>query len=178
MNGDQLPRFYAALGDLDNQIQADFLRLLLFTGLRRTSAMALRWEQVDFASRVIRLPAKQLKGGKRPLDLPMTDYLRDLFVARRALGDDGPWVFSADSESGHLEEPSFALGEIAKATAIAGARAAGVEIDDDDDVPQDVIDKFGIVISCHDLRRTFITHAEGTDITTRAQGACQSRRRR
>jgi integrase len=165
LNGDQLPVFYTALGDLENKIQADFLRVVLFTGLRRASAAALRWEQVDFASRVIRLPAKQLKGGKRRLDLPMTDYLRDLLVARRVLGDDGGWVFPADSESGHLEEPAFALGEVAKATAIAGARAAGVKIDDDDDVPQGVIDKYGVAVSCHDLRRTFITVAESTDIS-------------
>ena len=164
LNGDQLPVFYAALDGLENKVQADFLRVVLFTGLRRASAAALRWEQVDFASRVIRLPAKQLKGGKRRLDLPMTDYLRDLLVARRALGDDGGWVFPADSESGHLEEPAFALAMIAKTTAITGARAAGVEIDDDD-VPQDVIDKYGVVVSCHDLRRTFITVAESTDIS-------------
>ena len=165
LNGDQLPIFYAALDGLENNIQADFLRVVLFTGLRRASAGALRWDQVDFASRVIRLPAKQLKGGKRRLDLPMTDYLRDLLVARRALGDDGGWVFPANSESGHLEEPAFALGEVAKTTAIAGAKAAGVEIDDDDDVPQEVINKYGVVVSCHDLRRTFITVAEATDIS-------------
>ena len=81
--------------------------MVLFTGLRRNEAATLRWDDVDLQSRMIRLPAKRTKAGRK-LDLPMSDYLHDLLTARRAIGRDGPYVFSADSKSGHTEEPRFA----------------------------------------------------------------------
>ncbi len=135
-----LPAFHAALMDptvVPNPVHRDYLRLVLFTGLRRNEAASLRWDGVDFDEQFIRLPAASTKSGRR-LDLPMSDYLFDLLQARHALGHDGPFVFPANSKSGHIEEPRYALDEIEKAT--------------------------GIKITIHDLRRTFITVAESCDI--------------
>ncbi|HVC52073.1 MAG TPA: integrase arm-type DNA-binding domain-containing protein, partial [Stellaceae bacterium] len=134
---DELPRFYTAVDALPNHAAADYLKLLLFTGLRRREAAALRWDEVDLAARVMRLPATKTKA-KRKLDLPMSDFVRDLLISRRAIGNDGGWVFGANSASGHIEEPKGALAAVAKAA--------------------------GISVSAHDLRRTFVTVAEGTDI--------------
>jgi integrase len=141
ITADQLPAFYAALGDAENRTAADYVRLMLFTGLRRGEAAALRWSEIDFAGRLIRLPARRLKAGRK-LDLPMSSVVRDLLVARRALGDDDGWVFGADSKSGHIEEPRAALDPVAEKT--------------------------GIRVSAHDLRRTFATVAESTDISVAA----------
>jgi integrase len=138
VRADQLADFYRAVEALPNRTAADYIKLLLFTGLRRREAAGLRWEEVDFATKVIRLPAARTKAGRK-LDLPMASFVRDLLVARRALGNDGGWVFGADSRSGHIEEPKFALDQVAKAT--------------------------GIVVSAHDLRRTFITMAESADVS-------------
>ncbi|HYU12569.1 MAG TPA: tyrosine-type recombinase/integrase [Stellaceae bacterium] len=135
---DQLPAFYAAVDALPSRTAVDYIKLLLFTGLRRNEAAALLWEEIDFAERVIRLPAKRTKA-RRKLDLPMSDFVRNMLVARRALGRDGPFVFPADSRSGHLTEPKFPLAQVARDT--------------------------GIAISAHDLRRTYTTVAEGTDIS-------------
>ena len=74
-----------------------------------------------------------------PLDLPMTNFVRDLLITRRALGDDGPFVFAADSRSGHIEEPKFAFQQVAQ--------------------------RSGIAVSCHDLRRTYVTVAEAADVS-------------
>ena len=92
---------------------------------------------VDLDEQFIRLPGESTKSGRR-LDLPISDYLFDLLQARYALGRDGPYVFPANSKSGHIEEPRYALDEIENAT--------------------------GIKITIHDLRRTFITVAESCDI--------------
>jgi len=59
--------------------------------LRRNEAAALRWDEIDLAERVIRLPAKRTKAGRK-LDLPMSDLVRDLLIARRALGHEGAFV--------------------------------------------------------------------------------------
>jgi integrase len=143
VTADQLPAFYAALDGnvVENRTAADYCKLMLFTGMRRNEAAALRWSEVDLAARLIRLPARRTKAGRR-LDLPMSRLVRDLLVARRTLGDDGGWVFGADSKSGHIEEPRAALAAVADAT--------------------------GIKISAHDLRRTFVTIAESTDISVAA----------
>jgi len=135
---DRLGEFYRAVDGLPSRTHRDYLLLLLFTGLRRNEAAALRWEEVDFADRLIRLKAGRTKAGRR-LNLPMCDLVRGLLVARRAMGNDGPFVFGADSRSGHIEEPKFPLAQVAKAT--------------------------GVVASAHDLRRTYITIAEATDIS-------------
>jgi integrase len=134
----ELPKFYAAVEELPNRTAADYIKLLLFTGLRRREGAALPWDEVDFATKVIRLPGLRAKS-KRKLDLPMSSFVRDLLVARRNIGNDGGWVFGANSESGHIEEPKFAFEEIAEAT--------------------------GIRVSPHDLRRTFVTVAESSDIS-------------
>jgi integrase len=123
---------------LDNLNVRDFIKLLLFSGLRRNEGAALRWDEIDFATKTIRLPAKRLKNSRK-LDLPMTSFVRDLLVVRRAIGNDHGWVFGAHSRSGHLEEPSSAFDVIAEKT--------------------------GIRISSHDLRRTYITVAESCDIS-------------
>jgi integrase len=86
--------------------------------MRGGEAAALRWEEVDFGLRVIRLPAKRTKAGRK-LELPMTDIVRDRLVARQSIGRDASgFVFPANSRSGHIEEPRFALRLVKEATNI------------------------------------------------------------
>ena len=140
VTADQLPAFYAAVRALDNPVAADYLTLLLFCGLRREEAASLEWADVDLAARVLRIPAARTKGARK-LDLPLTDFVRDLLVARRTMGTDR-FVFPSNGASGHIAEPKFPLQQVALAT--------------------------GIKISAHDLRRTFITVAESCDISPMA----------
>jgi integrase len=137
VRADDLKKFHDATSALPNPIARDYVRLLLFTGLRRREAAALKWADVDFKAGMIRLAAATMKSGRK-LDLPMSDVVRDLLVARRALGD-ARFVFPANSKSGHIEEPRAALDVVAAAA--------------------------GIAISVHDLRRTFISVAESCDIS-------------
>jgi integrase len=134
---ERLPEFHDAIMALDNAVARDFLRVLLFSGLRRRECASLTWDCVDFVNGVLRIPARSTKAG-RALDVPMSDVLRDIFVARRAIGRDR-YVFPANSRSGHIEEPRSFLAAISAAT--------------------------DITVSCHDLRRVYATAAESTDIS-------------
>lgn len=136
VRADQLPAFYAAVRDLPNAVARDYILLLLFTGLRRREAAGLRWDDVDLKAGLIRLPATRTKA-RRKLDLPMTDFVRDMLIARRQIG--GIQVFPADSKTGYIAEPKFAFYLIWKAC--------------------------GVRVSPHDLRRTFLTVAESVDIS-------------
>lgn len=138
VNASDLPGFYQSLIKLQNSVHRDYLLLVLFTGLRRREAASLRWDDLDLIEGVIRIPASSTKA-KRKLDLPMSDFICDLLASRRDVGRDGPFVFPAISESGHIEEPRFALDQAAAA--------------------------IGIKVTVHDLRRTFITIAESCDIS-------------
>ena len=132
VRGDDLPKFYAAVSNLPNPVARDFILLMLFTGLRRREAASLRWDDVDFAGGVIRLPAARTKSGRK-FDVPMSTFVKDLLIARRAIGN-MEFVFPADSASGHIEEPKAPL------RLVKGA--------------------CGIEVSAHDLRRTFLSVAE------------------
>ena len=135
----ELPAWYRAVEELPNPVQRDYLKLMLFTGLRRNEAACLTWDQVDLRARLLTIAENK---ASRTLQLPLSDYLLDLLVARRAIGLAGPWVFPANSRSGHIEEPRAALEAVAEAC--------------------------GIWVSVHGLRRTFITIAESCDLSAYA----------
>jgi integrase len=137
VRSDQLPEFFKAVNALENKIHRDYLLMLLFTGMRRRECASLRWDHVDLGNKALRVPAANTKSGTK-LDLPLTDFLLNMLVARRALGN-GDFVFPSNSKSGHLEEPKFALNLVKEAT--------------------------GIAVSPHDLRRSFATVAASCNIS-------------
>jgi integrase len=139
VNTDQLPAFYAAVQVLP-PIARDFTLLMLFTGMRRSEAASLQWADIDLTERVLRVPATRTKN-KRALALPMSDVVRDLLVARRALGKDNSGYVFPSSHGGHIHSAH-------------GQRHFDT-----------IAEETGIRVSAHDLRRTFITVAESTDIS-------------
>lgn len=155
VRAEELPVFFQAALALPSAIQRDLVLLGLFTGLRDREASGLQWREIDLTQRIIQLPASRMKA-HRPFQLPMNDVVYGLLVARRALGNDGPFVFAGNSKAGHAKSFTFALRQIHAAT--------------------------GIQSSPHDLRRTFATvaaqceiaplamkllvaHSVGTDVT-------------
>jgi integrase len=133
---EKLADFYAATLELQPMLK-DFVLLLLFTGLRRREAAALRWSEIDFTRKTITLSGARTKT-RKPLDVPMCDFVHDLLVARRQLGN-GLFVFPSYGKSGHLEH-------VGDAMKILG-------------------EKIGHKFSCHDLRRTLITACEAIDLS-------------
>ena len=129
----RLADFYAAVQDLPD-MGRDFWTLLLFTGLRRKEAAALRWSEISFEERLIRLPAVRVKT-RSALDLPMTSYVADMLIARRALGN-GEFVFP--SRDSHIRGDSWTK-TLRKAT--------------------------GLRFSIHDARRTFATCGEASGVS-------------
>lgn len=113
----------------------DFLLTTLFTGMRRSEVLALRWENIDLKAKTLHLP--NTKNGD-PLTLPLSEFLAQLLSDRAEAAAGSPWVFPGPGRSGHLIETKKFLQRVA-----AGA---------------------GVSFTLHDLRRTFITIAESLDV--------------
>jgi integrase len=137
VRADQMPAFHAAVLSLPNEVARDWIRLMMFSGMRRSEAASLRWDDVDFAQQVIHVPAVVTKPG-RGFDLPMSDYIFDMLVKRRALGD-GQFVFPGNAQCGHIVDTGRPIKQIEELC--------------------------GIRISAHDLRRGYIRLAEALDLS-------------
>ncbi len=130
----ELHAWYEAVNKLENTTLRDYLLLVLFTGLRREEAAQLEWSRVDMQARTLTILDTK---NRQPHVLPLSDFLFDLLNSRKAT-QNSPYVFAGNGEGGHIVEPRK---QMAKVTA-----------------------QTGITFTVHDLRRTFITIAEGLDI--------------
>lgn len=112
----------------------DYLLVVLLTGLRRSEAMQLKWENIDFKAKSLTI--SDTKNHEQHV-LPLPDFLYDL-LQKRYEEAYSPYVFPGDGKHGHIIEP--------RKTMIKITERSGVEF------------------TLHDLRRTFITVAESLDI--------------
>lgn len=131
----QLASWYQATLLLNEVCTRDLLHVLLFTGLRKTEAATLSWQDVDFDDRTLTI--KDTKN-RDPHVLPLTGRLEQI-LRRRQDESTSPWVFESPVRPGEpLREPRSAVRRVSELS--------------------------GISFTLHDLRRTFITTAEGLDI--------------
>jgi integrase len=139
----ELKPWFAALQELKSDktdyeavAVADWLQVLIFSGLRRNEALKLKWPDIDFADRT--LLVRDPKNSEDHL-LPLSDALLDIFQSRHENAE-GEFVFPGSGKHGHLVDPRKILGR--------------------------VVSLSGVTFTPHDLRRTFITIADGLDIST------------
>mgnify|MGYP003386097595 CR=1 FL=1 len=104
---EEVPAFFAALNTFRPRIR-DFFLLCLFTGVRRSNVMAMRWDELDIDAWIWRVPRPKSKNNK-PLIVPLVVPALEI-LNRRAIDANGnQWVFPSDaSETGHYVEPKDA----------------------------------------------------------------------
>ncbi|MCB1737473.1 MAG: integrase arm-type DNA-binding domain-containing protein [Gammaproteobacteria bacterium] len=113
----------------------DYLLLLLFTGLRRSEGMTLRWESVDLTEQTLTITETK---NREPLILPLPDILVGVLTERAAHAS-GEYVFPGRGGVSHLKEPRTQMNR--------------------------VTEQSGVTFTLHDLRRTFITIAESLELS-------------
>lgn len=98
MGEEEIKRFLAALDDIGMNVATCALRFLLFTGLRFSEAITLRWEYVDLKAGQIKL-VKTKAGKARAVVLNelAKGVLQDLHAARES-----DWVFPGSGPKGHV----------------------------------------------------------------------------
>jgi integrase len=131
----QLRPWFDAVVALANETARDFFLLTVLTGLRRSEGLGLTWDRVDLEGGTLTIADTK---AYRRHTLPLTDFLLDLLIRRKAETPlDCPWVF-ADSLGRNLQNLRFALEQVERVSTVS--------------------------FCVHDLRRTFATVADSLDI--------------
>lgn len=117
----------------------DYLLFLLFCGLRKQEGLRLEKSHVNIEDRVFTvMDTKNLK----PLQLPIPGYVLPLLKERIESDDGSKFIFPGTGKSGHLVEPKRPIQSVIKASKVD--------------------------FCLHDLRRFYITVAEGLDVSSYA----------
>ncbi len=88
LNPDQLQRLLQALDEEENIQAANFMRMALYTGMRKGELCRLRWDEVDFHRGFITI--RHPKGGKSQA-IPLNDQARAVLEGHPR--EDSPYVF-------------------------------------------------------------------------------------
>ena len=134
-----LASWFEAVDLLNSDLVKDYLKVLLFTGLRRQEAMKLRWDQVDLKAKTLTIIDTK---NRNPLTLPLGPFILKLLKDRKQDATDSPFVFPGTGKTGHLVESKYQTAQVTKES--------------------------GIKFCLHDLRRVFINTAESLDISSYA----------
>jgi len=86
-----LPTWFKATSERGTLV-ADAMLVMLYTGARRNEILSLRWEEVDWAEKTLRLV--DTKNHKSPL-MPLPQEVADLIEPRRA---ETGWVFPGEGD--------------------------------------------------------------------------------
>jgi integrase len=106
LHGDELPRLFEALKPATPLIR-DYVLVSLLCGARRSNVQSMRWDCIDFGTRLWRIPQEQSKS-KVVVVVPLSEPVVAILERRRAAVNGSPWVFPsprAGSKTGHLVEP-------------------------------------------------------------------------
>lgn len=137
----ELGEWYEAVMKLENDIMRDYLLVCLFTGLRRNEACTLEWCNVDLVGKTMKVVDTK---NHQDHVLPLSDFLYSVLLKRWNTRDikrypsARQFVFPGDGKAGYLIEPKKAIAE--------------------------VVAESKVQFMIHDLRRTFLTIAEGLDV--------------
>lgn len=129
---DDLPAWWREVEALENQVRRCFHKLMLLSGIRSGHLKETRKAWINLEGRFIYFP--ELKAG-RPFKLPLSKAMLAIVTEALTHSDDRcPWLFPAESGTGHLTEPR-----------------------------DKKLKKNGVKVG-HDLRRTYISLAAKTRI--------------
>lgn len=106
-NTDKLKAWGRAVVALGSPVRRDLHLFMILTGMRRTAACEARIEHLSETKDALHVP-KPKGGSTRAFDLPLSGPLQDLIAHRAEQNREAfrrsPWLFPADSKSGHVAE--------------------------------------------------------------------------
>ena len=126
---EELPQLFDAIDAAPDVRVADFLRLALLTGARKSAILRMKFEDVDLYRAVWSIPSSDSKN-KSPIHVPLVPEAIEVIRSRLTAAGGREWVFPGRHGKGHLTDVRKPVAAVFK--------AAGLED-----------------VHLHDLRRTF-----------------------
>jgi len=133
----ELPKWFQAVMNVENEVIRDYMLFLLLTGSRREEGMTLEVKQVDLKDKSYTLLDPK---NRQSITVPLPRYLYKVVKERiDKLPKGAKYVFPGNGSKGHLVDP----------------RRQTIKI----------IEESKVKFTLHDLRRHFITVADGLDLS-------------
>ena len=101
LQSDELPKFFQALQDEENEAMRDYFLISLLTGARRANVLSMRWADINFDRKEWRI--EETKSGD-PQTIPLTPEVTSILKERKKQAD-SLFVFPGIGKSGHMMEP-------------------------------------------------------------------------
>ena len=119
LHGDDLRAFFTSLAAEPQAILRDFFLVSLLTGCCRSNVQTMRWEEIDFATGLWRIP--ETKSGQ-PVVVPLVAAIVEVLRLRLLAANGSPWVFPGRGKTGHIVEPKSAWARIIKRAGLSDVR--------------------------------------------------------
>ena len=97
----ELPFFFEALNEEENETACDYILMSLYTGARKSNVLSMRWTEIDFQQSEWRIP--ETKNGE-PLTIALSKEAVDI-LKRRQKKTNQRWVFPSEKTEEHLADP-------------------------------------------------------------------------
>ena len=102
LTGDELAKLMTSIDAEPNILIADFIRMAIWTGQRRSNVASMMWREVDLANATWNIPGSKFKT-RKPLSVPLVKPALEVLASRQNNGSE--YVFPGRDGTGHLQEP-------------------------------------------------------------------------
>jgi len=116
---DEMPAFFKALDEEQNDTLRDYFLVTLLTGARRSNVAAMRWDQLHLDRGTWTIP--DTKNGL-PLVVPLVPHVIAILERRKDDAGKSPFVFAGHGRTGHIVEPKSAWARILERANITDLR--------------------------------------------------------
>jgi integrase len=118
LQGDELPRFFQALGEETNETMRDYFLLSLLTGARRANMLAMCWADINLDRAEWRLKTTK---NETPQTVTLSPQAVEV-LRNRMPPDPSGFVFPGKGQTGHLAEPKKGWARVLHRAGLADLR--------------------------------------------------------